>query len=620
MHVLAAGCIIMGLLFSSSVFATSTTSLIDEAKSLAGTDPRKALHLLSLIENLAAKNDALLLAEKDLLKCEILVDNDDPKEALKSTSPYLGHASLPPNVLMNLELCHFSALEASGQATKAMEGLTYLLEKSRKLNLPAQQGKAHLNMGQLLSYQNQFSESLKHLLQAKEIFKKLQDSNEERITLNSIAVLYGRMGEHERALEYFAEVLQKNRDLNKTRNVAVVLYNMGRRYEDLNQFEKSREHFTESLKIHRELGNTKSIAVVERALGSLYNSMNQPLKALEHLKTAVTTLEGMNLPKSLGQLYFELGRTYAKLGDNKQALLNLKKAHGLNSNPNSVQLAADIFSEESRIYQSSGQWKQAYTALEGFKKYSDQMHLIRADEQLRQLNFKFDLSKKEEANRILKAQNQSQERQLKDAHRIQRLQLMSLSLVVLLLSVTAIFTIRQVRTARRMRELAMTDELTRIPNRRHVLEYGAQSLSTSQRQGKGMSVIIFDIDHFKRINDTFGHAVGDEVIKRVADIGKKALRKGDMIGRIGGEEFLSILPFTDPLPAKEVAERIRREISLCDFTDLAPNLTVTVSAGVSCYTATDKQSSIDSLIQQADEALYSVKQNGRNGVSLRLVS
>lgn len=620
MHVLAAGCIILGLISGSSVFATSTTSLIDEARSLAGTDPRKALHLLSQIESSVAKSETLMLAEKDLLKCEILVDNDDPKEALKSTSPYLGHSSLPPAVLMNLELCHFSALEASGQATKAMEGLAYLLEKSRQLNLPVQQAKAHLSIGQLLSYQNQFSESLKHLLSAKDLFKAAQDTNEERITLNSIAVLYGRMGEHERALEYFAEVLQKNRDLKKTRNVAVVLYNMGRRYEDLNQFDKSREHFIEALKLHRELGNTKSIAVVERALGGLYNSMNQPLKALEHLKNAVTTLEGMNLPKSLGQLYFELGRTYSKLGDSEQALLNLKKAHALNSNPNSVQLAADIFSEESRIYQSSGRWKQAYFALEGFKKNSDQMHLIRADEQLRQLNFKFDLSKKEEANRVLKAQNQAQDRQLKDAHRIQRLQLMSLSLVVLLLSMTAIFTIRQVRTARRMRELAMTDELTRIPNRRHVLEYAQQSISSCQRQGKAMSVIVFDIDHFKRINDTYGHAVGDEVIKRVADIGRKALRKGDMIGRIGGEEFLSILPFTEPLPAKDVAERIRREISLCDFTDLGPNLTVTVSAGVSCYSATDSQGNIESLIQQADEALYSVKQNGRNGVSLRLVS
>lgn len=511
------------------------------------------------------------------------------------SSAYLGTKELPVTLVTSIELCHFSALEAAGQSAQALEGLQFLLEKSRKGDLKLQEARAHLNIGQLLSYQNQYSESLKHLLEAKTIFTHLNVTDQVRITLNSIAVLYGRMGQHEQALEYFAEVLEKNRLLNKNRNVAVVLYNMGRRYEDLGHFEKSLAHFKDSLKIHRELGNKKSMAVVERSLGGLYNSMNQPEKALPHLKSAADTLQSMNLPKSLAQVYLELGRSYSKMGKDSSALENLELAHQLNKHPSSLQLTSDIHEGQSRIFAKSGFWKQAYTKLLSFKEASDQIHRVRSDEQLRQLNFKFDLSKKEEANKILKAQNQMQERELRDSRSIQRLQLMSLSLATLLLTLTAVFTIRQIRTARRMRDLALTDELTRIPNRRHILDFGVQALSTCHRQNDALSVVIFDIDHFKRINDTFGHAVG-------------------------GEEFLAVLPFTDPFAAKDVAERIRRNIASCDFTDLAPGLNVTVSAGVSCHPASAAIGNIDSLIHQADEALYSVKQNGRNAVSLRLVS
>lgn len=608
MRASAIACLILGICCQSPVFASSSKGqdLLLEAQDLAGADPRKAFELIQKIESTVPVTETRIHLEKDLLKCEILVDNNDPTEAIKLTQKYAHAENLNEELRLKIELCHYAALEATGESKAALDGLMSVLEASRREKLPEPEAKALLNLGQLLSYQNQFSESLRSLLTAREMFAVQKNTNMERITLNSIAVLYGRMGENKKALEYFEEVLAKNRTLNKQRNIAVVLNNMGRRYEDLGDYKSALSHLQESLSIHKSLGNVKSQAVVERALGSLYNNMDQPDKALSHLQSAIHTLKDMNLPKSLGQSYLELGRAYLKLGNNKLALENLKKAADLNIEPSSVQLAMEIRQEEARLYEGTGLWKEAYLSMQEFKKHSDRLHKIKADEQLRQMNFKFDLSKKEEDNRMLKAKNEAQ--------------LVILLLISLLLGLTALFTIRQIRAARHMRELALTDELTRIPNRRHILDFGEQSLSTCLRQKHSLAVIIFDIDHFKKINDTYGHAVGDEVIKRVAKIGAQSLRRGDMIGRIGGEEFLAILPFTNPVAGRDIAERIRLEILNCDMSDLAPGLRVTVSAGIACNSGSEWTGNMDSLIHQADEALYHVKKNGRNAVSLSIAS
>lgn len=599
-------CLILGIFGSSALASSPGQELLSEAQELAGADPRKAFEVIQKIESTIPVTDSRLHLEKDLLKCELLVDNNDPTDALKITRKYAGAESLNADLRLKIELCHYAALETMGESKTALEGLMNVLEASQLEKLPEVEAKALLSLGQLLSYQNQFSQSLKSLLTARDLFVAQKNTNMERITLNSIAVLYGRMGENKKALEYFEEVLERNRSLNKQRNIAVVLSNMGRRYEDLGDYKSALSHLQESLHIHRTLGNVKSQAVVERALGSLYNNMNQPAKALGHLQSAIHTLQDMNLPKSLAQSYLELGRAHLKLSNNKLALENLKKAASFNQEPSSVQLAMEIREEEARLFEGTGMWKEAYLSLLDFKKQSDRLHKIKADEQLRQLNFKFDLSKKEEDNRMLKAKNEAQ--------------LVILVLTSLLLGLTALFTIRQIRTARRMRELALTDELTRIPNRRHILDFAEQSLSNCRRQKNSLAVIIFDIDHFKKINDTYGHAIGDEVIKRVAKLGSKSLRRGDMIGRVGGEEFLAVLPFTNPAAGQDVAERIRMEILNCDMSDLAPGLRVTVSAGVACISGTDWNGNIDGLIHQADEALYHVKKNGRNAVSLSIAS
>ncbi|MBX7489549.1 diguanylate cyclase [Qipengyuania sp. GH25] len=156
--------------------------------------------------------------------------------------------------------------------------------------------------------------------------------------------------------------------------------------------------------------------------------------------------------------------------------------------------------------------------------------------------------------------------------------------------------------------LAETDQLTQIPNRRRVTEDLTRAVTTSKSEGNPVSVALFDIDYFKRVNDTFGHQAGDDVLKRVAKTTTAAVRVGDVVGRFGGEEFIIVLPNTNSGTAMVIAERVRVAIE-----DVANTPAVTISVGVAELTHME---SVESLLQRADQALYKAKREGRNTLRL----
>lgn len=157
--------------------------------------------------------------------------------------------------------------------------------------------------------------------------------------------------------------------------------------------------------------------------------------------------------------------------------------------------------------------------------------------------------------------------------------------------------------------VANTDMLTGLPNRRHTLAFLDQALRSATQDGAPLAVAIFDIDHFKQINDLHGHATGDAVIRRVGQRAKASLREDDMVGRFGGEEFVCILQGRSALSAELVAERVRKAVH-ADTEGAAAGLPgVTVSIGLAVYAG---EASIEDLLQRADKALYAAKREGRN--------
>lgn len=165
--------------------------------------------------------------------------------------------------------------------------------------------------------------------------------------------------------------------------------------------------------------------------------------------------------------------------------------------------------------------------------------------------------------------------------------------------------------ARQARELAETDPLTGLANRRRVMSQLDRLVMSAHSNAEPLAMIMFDIDHFKQVNDTYGHPEGDKVLRQIAALARDQARDGDVVGRIGGEEFVWIVPGADMSFATLVAERLRLAIAVDGAAGAAPM--ITVSMGIAALVAGDSSLS---LFARADAALYDAKHAGRNTVRL----
>ena len=159
----------------------------------------------------------------------------------------------------------------------------------------------------------------------------------------------------------------------------------------------------------------------------------------------------------------------------------------------------------------------------------------------------------------------------------------------------------------KLAELSITDELTGLANRRQLARMLKEEVMRSERTGHIFGVLMVDLDHFKLVNDGYGHQTGDEVLKRCADTLRGGLRATDFLARYGGEEFCAVLPDTSAAGACRAGERLRERVAAL------PDPVPTISVGVACWRP---GRSGKAILRQADEALYSAKEAGRDRVVL----
>jgi diguanylate cyclase (GGDEF)-like protein len=169
-----------------------------------------------------------------------------------------------------------------------------------------------------------------------------------------------------------------------------------------------------------------------------------------------------------------------------------------------------------------------------------------------------------------------------------------------------------IRNAELLERLATVDSMTGLHNRRQFMVLAEGEWSRFQRYHRPLSMLMLDIDHFKSVNDRYGHVVGDETIVSVAAACQQGKRNSDIAGRLGGEEFAILLPETDATQALVVAERIRESVAANFLGVHKVRFNVTISAGIAA--ASVSMSGISALLQAADQALYQAKESGRNRV------
>ncbi len=163
----------------------------------------------------------------------------------------------------------------------------------------------------------------------------------------------------------------------------------------------------------------------------------------------------------------------------------------------------------------------------------------------------------------------------------------------------------------KVHELAMRDDLTGLYNRRQLMEYLQRQKALADRNTLSFALCYVDLDHFKRVNDRFGHSQGDDVLKAFAEIARRVVREEDFVARMGGEEFVLVLTNATLTDAVRVAERLRRQTQLMVIHPNAPDFAVTASVGIAAYRLKEP---VEQLLSRADAAMYAAKTQGRNRV------
>lgn len=269
------------------------------------------------------------------------------------------------------------------------------------------------------------------------------------------------------------------------------------------------------------------------------------------------------------------------------------------------------------LYQAAVRRQDWKTALDEYRLYA-KAEKARLDEvKAREYGFQIvrhELKQKSQSIELLSNQN----RLLKLEQEVASKNAWNSRLAIALLCVIALslgfWGLRGRRMHRTMRQLAQTDSLTGLSNRRHFRERSEEILTQAAARGRPVSVLLFDLDHFKQINDQCSHAVGDWVLREVARVGRLLCREGDLFGRIGGEEFALTLVDCDVQDARAMAEEFREAIARID--GAASGCTLPVSASVGCVGTSISGYSYELLIAHADAAMYHSKVGGRNRVSV----
>lgn len=171
---------------------------------------------------------------------------------------------------------------------------------------------------------------------------------------------------------------------------------------------------------------------------------------------------------------------------------------------------------------------------------------------------------------------------------------------------------------RKLEKMAMKDGLTGLYNHRLILELFEKEYNKAKRNDKNIAFIMLDIDYFKNVNDSYGHRVGDEVLKGIANTIQKNSRKSDIVGRYGGEEFCAILPDISIDQANSVCERIRKVVERNTFKIGSNNINVTISIGI-CFKYSANNTNCEEMIIHADNALYRAKNTGRNRIEANIL-
>jgi diguanylate cyclase (GGDEF)-like protein len=468
---------------------------------------------------------------------------------------------------------------------------------------------ALFSRGYLRALQGKYATGMSDVRRSQQLYERINMPQYALTVMNTIATIYNRMGDHEQAAQIYERAREQQHAGGLRRDEAVTLYNLGRAHQKLGEWDAARKNYAGCLALSRDLKYTRGEAYALLGLASVDNSTSDPTAALKRLDQLSALVHLPSDARQSAQIQLARGTALRQLQRGPEALAALQQAEAVFKQADSLEELSATQDELATVYAQLGDWHNAYAYRGQAKATSENLLHNQLDQRFATLKVEFDTATTEKENALLTQQSALDQKALAQERRANTLQTIVIVLSLLLLVLLTLMALRQRRGAQRLHALAMTDELTGAPNRRAALT----RLETLLQQGNAptCAILLIDIDHFKSINDRYGHPAGDETLRLLTTQLRNSLPEPAFLGRLGGEEFIAVLPATSLDDACRIADATRERIPSIDLQHCLGERRITVSIGV---TTSSHPDSVSAILRRADSALYAAKNAGRNCV------
>lgn len=578
---------------------------------------------LVLLSKLISTDDVTRHEKLQLLKCwDQNTENDTAIAlALKNTNQALSNIppTASPHFITDLTLCRSWFLQLSGDMDGAMEGYNLSVKRAYEhedLKLIADSRSIR---GALYSYIGDFSAALDDLVTAQDLYESLNLSGWANINLADVATSFRRYGDPQSAIRYYTKLKALYLKNNNQEQAMYVNSDIGLALDELGEHQQAVDNFLVSYQYFKEHQQEKVAATMATNIAYSLIKLNRLNEAEKYLIEADTVINEKDLTDYsfmklfMADIKFQQARykeALTELEQGEKAFRTLQNNRGL----------TQLLQLKSNIYVAMNDLSAAYGALQEFVTLTKKVDGNSLSHHTTELKVKFDTSRIESENQRLIENQNLKEQELALLEKNKSLQHIILLLAGFILTIVSIFAYKQVHRNRQLQVIALTDYLTKLPNRRHIYAQAAKYFQQALKHQSPFSVIIFDADHFKKINDNFGHELGDRALMTIANAGRALSGNKDLVGRIGGEEFLILLPNTDATRALALAHQLQNHISRLSAQNLPAELKLTVSAGVATLEPQNntedayQDKDFATQLKRADNALYDAKNAGRNCV------
>ena len=457
-----------------------------------------------------------------------------------------------------------------------------------------------------------YGKALADLLEARRLFAEQELDEASSQILQDIGITYRRLGYPDKAREYLNQAIAHEKRVGDTESLYISALQLGYADQETGQYESALATQQHALELANATGDRDSLASANLAIASVLIDVRRYAEAQSALQKARDGFAAVGDRANAGMLAYERGRALAGSKDTNNALAEFATAEAAFRASGNRRYQEILYRAQATSLEAANQPAAALTAYKNFLAAHDAVAKERANQQAQMLREQFDTDRAKMENLRLKGEQAMKDRQVEALKNVRRWQQLAMGLLAILLGLLSLLAIRQLARLRNWKRMASVDALTGVANLRGAQQFANAAMRRAHAQNEPLTVLAIDIDEFKRIIDAHGHPTGDRVLREVARACADALRDGDLLGRIGGEEFLAVLPGTLVDHAVDVAERLRRRVETLEIADLPGSVRATISIGVAEMLPHERD--IGTLIERADAALYRAKALGRNRV------